>query len=173
MLNLRFGTATPEIAEGLAESKVRFVNRAHDSGTRLLFDQLLVLHGIDEMRIAAAQQSEFCHAAFAAYAASGMADVSFGVEAAGRQFGPDFICLLTKDYFFVCRHAFFGRPSRSARTGCHERPKISQSDCGFARYRATNTGAVHAVKELLNQAGSRLRDDCRPGKRSTLIYSSI
>ena len=31
-----------------------------------------------------------------------MADVSFGVEAAARQFELDFIPLVTEDYFFVC-----------------------------------------------------------------------
>ena len=63
-------------------------------------------HRIDEAKINGAQQMEFTHAAVAAYVASGMADVSFGVEAAARQFGLDFIRLLTEDYFFVCKRAF-------------------------------------------------------------------
>ncbi len=46
---------------------------------------------------------EFTHAAVAAYVASGMADVSFGAEAAARQFDLDFVRLVTEDYFFVCR----------------------------------------------------------------------
>src|SRR6201994_1763680 len=92
--------------KALVEQKARFVNRDHDSGTRLVFDQLLALHGIDEASINGAQQIEFTHAAVAAYVASGMADASFGVEAAARQFGLDFIRLLTEDYFFVCRRAF-------------------------------------------------------------------
>jgi molybdate-binding protein len=46
---------------------------------------------------------EFTHAAVAAYVASGMADASFGVEAAARQFDLDFVRLVTEDYFFVCR----------------------------------------------------------------------
>src|ERR1700743_1139461 len=75
----------------IADTKARFVNRDHDSGTRLLFDQLLALHGIDEAQISGAQQIEFTHAAVAAYVASGMADVAFGGEAAARQFGPAFI----------------------------------------------------------------------------------
>ena len=62
----------------LARAGVRFVNRDHDSGTRLLFDQLLALHDVDESRINGAQQIEFTHAAVAAYVASGMADVAFG-----------------------------------------------------------------------------------------------
>jgi molybdate transport repressor ModE-like protein len=35
----------------VADRKARFVNRDHDSGTRLLFDQLLALHGIDQAKI--------------------------------------------------------------------------------------------------------------------------
>ena len=90
----------------LTEPKVRFVNRDHDSGTRLLFDRLLAAQGIDQSRINGAQQIEFTHAAVAAYVASGMADVTFGVEAAASQFGLDFLRVLTEDYFFVCKRAF-------------------------------------------------------------------
>src|ERR1700749_2889511 len=92
--------------QDVVDRKARFVNRDHDSGTRLLFDQLLTLHGIDESRINGGQQMEFTHAAVAAYVASGMADASFGVEAAARQFGLDFVRLLTEDYFFVCKQTF-------------------------------------------------------------------
>ncbi len=54
-------------------------------------------------RINGYEQIEFTHAAVAAYVASDMADVSFGVEAAARQFDLDFVRLITEDYFFVCR----------------------------------------------------------------------
>ncbi|MGY4332068.1 molybdate transport repressor ModE-like protein [Bradyrhizobium sp. LB7.2] len=98
--------------DDLTGPKVRFVNRDHDSGTRLLFDQLLAANGIEESRINGAQQIEFTHAAVAAYVASGMADACFGVEAAARHFGLDFIRLLTEDYFFVCKRAFLDTPGR-------------------------------------------------------------
>jgi molybdate transport repressor ModE-like protein len=86
----------------LQDPSVRFVNRDPDSGTRLLFDQLLQQSGIDGTRINGYSQIEFTHAAVAAYVASGMADVSFGVEAAARQFDLGFVRLFTEDYFFVC-----------------------------------------------------------------------
>jgi molybdate transport repressor ModE-like protein len=92
--------------EQLLDHGVRFVNRDPDSGTRLLFDQLLTQHGLDASRVTRIngyQQVEFTHAAVAAYVASDMADVSFGVEAAARQFDLDFVRLVTEDYFFVCR----------------------------------------------------------------------
>jgi molybdate transport repressor ModE-like protein len=88
--------------ERLLDPSVRFVNRDPDSGTRLLFDQLLHQAGIDGTSINGYAQMEFTHAAVAAYVASDMADVSFGVEAAARQFDLDFVRLFTEDYFFVC-----------------------------------------------------------------------
>ena len=92
--------------EQLLDRAVRFVNRDADSGTRLLFDQLLEQRKIDGSGINGYQQVEFTHAAIAAYVASGMADVGFGVEAAARQFQLDFVRLVTEDYFFVCRKQF-------------------------------------------------------------------
>lgn len=87
----------------LVDPDVHFVNRDPESGTRLLLEQLIELHGLDRSRINGYEQAEFTHAAVAAYVASGMADVCFGFEAAARQFGLDFVPLLTEDYFFVCR----------------------------------------------------------------------
>jgi molybdate transport repressor ModE-like protein len=89
--------------EDLLNPRVRFVNRDPDSGTGQLFAQLLRQHGIDGAAINGHGQIEYTHAAVAAYVASGMADVCFGVEAAARQFGLDFVRLLTEDYVFVCR----------------------------------------------------------------------
>jgi molybdate-binding protein len=86
----------------LVEPSIRFVNRDPDSGTDLLFEHLLKQQRIDGGRINGYAQIEFTHAAVAAYVASDMADVSFGVEAAARQFDLDFIRLLTEDYVFVC-----------------------------------------------------------------------
>jgi molybdate transport repressor ModE-like protein len=89
--------------ERLLDPQIRFVNRDPDSGTRQLFEQLLAQHQLDGSRINGYEHAEFTHAAVAAYVASGMADVAFGVEAAARQFDLDFVRLLTEDYFFVCR----------------------------------------------------------------------
>lgn len=87
--------------EGLLKPDVRFVNRDPESGTRRLFDQLLKQSKLDETRINDYERVEFTHAAVAAYVASGMADASFGVEAAARQFDLDFVRLVTEDYIFV------------------------------------------------------------------------
>ena len=135
----------------IADHRARFVNRDHDSGTRLLFDQLLALHGIDESRINGAQQIEFTHAAVAAYVASGMADVSFGVEAAARQFDLDFIRLLTEDYFFVCRQAFLETEPMRRVLDIMKGSEFHKAVAALPGYEATNTGSVHTVKEFLDQ----------------------
>ena len=135
----------------IANKRIRFVNRDHDSGTRLLFDQLLAVHGIDEARIEGAQQIEFTHAAVAAYVASGMADVSFGVEAAARQFGLDFIRLLTEDYFFVCRQSFLETEPMRRVLDIMKGKEFHKAVASLPGYKATETGAVHTVKEFLDR----------------------
>jgi len=91
--------------EDLAREDLRFVNRQVGSGTRVLLDLLLARHRIDASRIVGYENTEFTHAAVAAYIASGMADVGFGLEAAARRFGLDFIPLMRERYFFACEAA--------------------------------------------------------------------
>lgn len=133
----------------IAEPNVRFVNRDHDSGTRLLFDQLLKLNKVDQTRINELEQIEFTHAAVAAYVASDMADVSFGVEAAARQFGLDFIRLLTEDYFFVCRRSFLETEPMQRLLEVMKGREFQQAVAALPGYRTANTGSVSTVKEFL------------------------
>src|ERR1700753_1969132 len=137
--------------EDIADSKARFVNRDHDSGTRLLFDQLLALHRIDEAGINGAQQIEFTHAAVAAYVASGMADVCFGVEAAARQFGLDFIRILTEDYFFVCRQAFLETEPMRRMLDIMKGEEFHQAIAALPGYQPADTGSVHTVRAFLDR----------------------
>jgi molybdate-binding protein len=140
----------------LVDTKARFVNRDHDSGTRTLFDQLLALHKIDEAKINGAQQMEFTHAAVAAYVASGMADAAFGVEAAAKQFGLDFVRLLTEDYFFVCRRSFLDTEPMRRVLNVMKGQAFHTAVAQLPGYVAANPGAVSTVKEFLDSvdAGS-------------------
>lgn len=94
----------------LARSDVRFINRQSGSGTRLLLEVLLRQEGVDPAGIAGFEQGEFTHAAVAAYVASGMADVGFGLEPPARQFRLDFIPVITERYFLLCRTAAIDTP---------------------------------------------------------------
>lgn len=134
----------------LADTRARFVNRDHDSGTRRLFDQLLAQQKIDEARINGAQQMEFTHAAVAAYVASGMADAAFGVEAAAKQFGLDFVRLLTEDYFFVCRRAFLDTEPMQRVLDIMKGDAFRDAVTQLPGYVATSPGEVSTVKEFLD-----------------------
>jgi molybdate transport repressor ModE-like protein len=132
----------------LLDPGVRFVNRDPASGTRTLFDELLAKEGIDGAGIQGYAQFEFTHAAVAAYVASGMADASFGVEAAARQFDLDFVPVVTEDYIFVC-------DTRSLENPCMQRIlAIMRSDAFAAAinalpgYSATEPGVVKSIEEI-------------------------
>lgn len=133
--------------EKLLEPSIRFVNRDPDSGTRMLFDQMLQQRGIKGSQINGYDQFEFTHAAVAAYVASDMADVSFGVEPAARQFDLDFVRLVTEDYFLVCRKEFLEIEAMkrvlSILRGEAFRNAISQ----LPGYACPDAGTVYTVKE--------------------------
>jgi molybdate transport repressor ModE-like protein len=87
----------------LATRRCRFVNRQAGSGTRVLFDLLLQQEGMSSDKITGYDIVEYTHAAVAAFVASGMADVGFGIETGARRFGLHFIPVAAERYFFLCR----------------------------------------------------------------------
>ncbi|TKC91556.1 LysR family transcriptional regulator [Trinickia terrae] len=86
----------------VARDDVRFVNRQPGSGTRMLLDLALRSIGIDPEGINGYASAELTHSAIAAFVASGMADLGFGVEPAAHHFGLDFIPIVDEDYYFAC-----------------------------------------------------------------------
>jgi len=141
--------------EQLLDPGVRFVNRDPDSGTRLLFDQLLTQHGLDGSRVTRIngyEQIEFTHAAVAAYVASDMADVSFGVEAAARQFDLDFVRLVTEDYFFVCRKQLLELASIKRVLAIMRSEEFQAAISQLPGYRCKDAGVVKTVQEAFQRS---------------------
>ncbi|MFC5428469.1 substrate-binding domain-containing protein [Paraburkholderia denitrificans] len=102
------GRGNPKRISGLADlarPDIRFVNRQPGSGTRLLIDLLLTRIGVDPERVNGYASAELTHSAIAAFVASGMADVGFGVEPAAHHFGLDFVPIADEDYYFACDRA--------------------------------------------------------------------
>lgn len=132
----------------LRQSGIRFVNRDPDSGTRVLFDQLLQQAGLEGVRINGYERVEFTHAAVAAYVASGMADVSFGVEAAARQFDLDFVRLVTEDYFFVCRRVALPTTPVRRFLSVMRSDAFYRAVSGLPGYRVNEPGAVLTLREV-------------------------
>jgi len=133
--------------EDLTKPDVRFVNRDPDSGTRELFDRILQQHAMRPSTIAGYEQIEFTHAAVAAYVASGMADVTFGVEAAARQFGLDFIRVLTEDYYFVCRRSFLETTPMKRILDVMRGAEFQQVLADLPGYIAVDTGMIRTVDD--------------------------
>jgi molybdate transport repressor ModE-like protein len=133
--------------ERLLDPNVRFVNRDPDSGTRLLFDQILAQHRIDGARINGYEQVEFTHAAVAAYVASNMADVTFGVEAAARQFELDFVRLVTEDYIFVCRKQLLDSEPMQRVLAIMQGEEFRTAISRLPGYKCKDPGVVKTVKD--------------------------
>jgi molybdate transport repressor ModE-like protein len=85
----------------LARRGVRFINRQKNSGSRELFDALLRKQRVDRAGVNGYGHEEFTHFAVAAAVSSGMADAAFGIEAAARQAGLDFLPLAAECYFIA------------------------------------------------------------------------
>jgi molybdate transport repressor ModE-like protein len=138
-----------ESLERLVGGDVRFVNRDPDSGTRRLFDELLKQKELDATRIDGYEHVEFTHAAVAAYVASGMADASFGVEAAARQFDLDFVRLVTEDYFFVCRKHTLDNESVQRLLSVMRSEEFATAVAQLPGYAAKDPGVVKGIREAL------------------------
>jgi molybdate-binding protein len=111
---------------------------------------LLTQHGLDDSRVARIngyEQIEFTHAAVAAYVASDMADVSFGVEAAARQFDLDFVRLVTEDYFFVCRKQLLELASIKRVLAIMRSEEFQMAISQLPGYRCKDAGVVKTVAE--------------------------
>ncbi|MDO6441898.1 MULTISPECIES: substrate-binding domain-containing protein [unclassified Marinobacter] len=89
--------------QDLSTSGLSFISRDRHSGTRILFDLLLKQQEVAGDSINRTSQQEFTHTAIAAFVASGMAEVGFGVQAAAEQFGLNFIEMAEEHYMLIYR----------------------------------------------------------------------
>lgn len=87
----------------LSTAQLSFIGRDNHSGTRLLFNLLLQQQGLTENSINRTAQHEYTHTAIAAFVASGMAEVGFGIKAAADQFNLRFIELANEYYVLLFR----------------------------------------------------------------------
>ncbi len=131
----------------LTRHDVQFVNRQVGSGTRMLLELLLKRAGIEPKAINGFDTEEFTHAAIAAFIASGMADVGFGVETAARRFGLDFVPLVQERYFFAAnRDAMETVPLRDVITILQSEDFKKQVN-ELVGYDGRDTGRVFTLEE--------------------------
>jgi len=94
----------------LAGPSLRFVNRSRGTGTRVVFDERLAGSGTTERDISGYDRIEPSHRAVAQSVASGSADAAFGIEAAARAKGLDFIPLAEERYFLATLQEHLDEP---------------------------------------------------------------
>lgn len=133
--------------EDLTRPDLRFVNRPEGSGTRMLTELLLARHGIAPQRVSGFDNTEFTHAAVAAYIASGMADVGVGVQTAAQRFGLHFIPLLRERYFLAFRAADEDKPEMQSLLRLLQSPGYRAAVAALPGYEAGQTGKVCSVVE--------------------------
>lgn len=153
---LMLAPGNPHGVKGLADlrrSELRFVNREQGSGTRMLLEDLLRRDELDSMKITGFHNEEFTHAAVAAYVASGMADVGFGVEAAARQFGLEFIPMAREHYCLLCREDSLDLPAMGALLKVLQDPEFQTCIARLPGYALSRPGEVLPLPQALEQWG--------------------
>ncbi|MDE2094115.1 MAG: helix-turn-helix transcriptional regulator [Burkholderiales bacterium] len=135
-----------EVAD-LVRADVRFINRQASSGTRFLLEGLLKAQGIAHNRIAGFEHGEFTHAAVAAYVASGMADVGFGLEPPARHFKLDYVPLANERYFLLCRAALMDSPAMKTVVAALRDPGLREVLNALPGYDPAIAGIVTPLRE--------------------------
>ncbi|WP_250534457.1 substrate-binding domain-containing protein [Caballeronia sp. AZ10_KS36] len=134
----------------LARNDVRFVNRQPGSGTRMLLDLSLRGVGVDPDEINGYASTELTHSAIAAFVASGMADLGFGVQPAAQHFGLDFIPVIDEDYFFACERARLAEARLVSVLGVLRSAAFSDSVAHLGGYDPQRCGTLLEVEEGLH-----------------------
>lgn len=96
--------------QAISDKNLRFVNRQNDSGTRLLFDQLLQDNGLTAQQINGYEHEEFTHMAVAALVTSGVADVGFGIAPVAEKFNLEFLPLVWEHYCLAVPNSIIDDP---------------------------------------------------------------
>lgn len=142
-----------ELAD-LTRPGVRFINRQAGSGTRFLLEGLLAQAGIAPQRIPGFEQGEFTHAAVAAFVASGMADVGFGLETPARHFRLDFLPLASERYFLLCRASTLDTPALHAVLAVLRSAAFHAEVDALPGYHAGRAGHVQALAQAFSPTPS-------------------
>jgi len=139
--------------QDLRQPGARFANRQLGSGTRILLDGLLQRQGIDSRAIQGYDSGEFTHAAVAAFVASGMADIAFGIEPAARQFKLDFVPMVQERYMLACLKDSLRLPAVRELLSLLQRPGFAQLLGAVPGYAPDDPGEVVALKDVFPWIG--------------------
>ncbi|MFI5445845.1 substrate-binding domain-containing protein [Polaromonas sp. UC242_47] len=138
----------------LTRDGVRFVNRQAGSGTRMLLELMLAGASLSPNDINGFENAEFTHSAVAAYIASGMAEVGFGVQTPAERFGLEFIPLVRERYFFAVPVAALDDPLVQQVITILQSDAFREEVNALAGYDATDTGKILSLAEAFGSSGA-------------------
>jgi len=147
---LMVAPGNPKNIAGLADlcrQGVLFVNRQPGSGTRMLLELMLADQGLSPTAIDGFETAEFTHSAIAAFIASGMADVGFGVQTAAQRFGLDFIPLIRERYFFALSTAAIKEPLMQQVIGILQSASFREIVDQLSGYDGSATGEILSLSK--------------------------
>ena len=131
----------------LARDGLRWVGRPEGTGTRVLQEELAEAAGLRlPRRFALVEPS---HLAAAQAVASGAADVAFGLEAAARACGLDFVPLAQERYFLVTLKSSLELTALQRLIALLGSPAWTQTLGTLPGYRASDPGAVLPLTKVL------------------------
>ena len=134
----------------VATRDARFVQRQAGSGTRLLVEHLLAEQGLsmDDLRRAVGTHED-SHLAVAAAVAAGEGEVGLGIEAAARQFGLDFVPLVSEAYYLVCLQQTLELPAVRALRQVLQQAAWADTLASLPGYQPAHAGEVLSLTRAL------------------------
>lgn len=133
----------------IARWKLRYVNRAIGTGTRVLLDELLAESGLSADQLHGYDRCEPSHNAVALAVASGAADAGLGTEFAARARGLDFVPLATESYHLVCLKSALEQPAVQALRQVLGGHAWAQQWPQLPGYLAEHSGTVRPLRQVL------------------------
>jgi len=128
----------------LARPDVRYVNRQHGAGTRILLDYRLGQLGLAPEQVRGYPREEYTHLAVAAAVQSGVADCGLGIAAAARALNLDFILLEQERYDLVIPRAHYESDLLRPLLDLIRGPEFKRAVSELAGYDATHMGEIAA-----------------------------
>ena len=133
----------------LAQRKARYVNRALGTGTRVVFDELLLQAGLAPDAIEGYARCEPSHAAVAQAVASGRADAGLGLESAAYAAGLGFVPLVAERYHLACLKSALSQPATRALLEVLRSAAWRHALGTLPGYEGADSGEVQSLRALL------------------------
>ncbi len=133
----------------LCRSGLRFANRARGTGTRVVLEELLSVQKIPASAIAELERTEPSHRAAAEAVASGSADATFGIEAAARARGLDFVPIARELYFLVTLQHALDQPQVQTLLSLLQSEAWRAQLNAIPGYAAAGSGEVLSLRRVL------------------------